>query len=171
MRNVNTQVNRSALLHQLHPPPRRSLLHGAPEEHGPRPPAGLLPRAERKNRSSTISSSIPISLRYGSICRTVCLYRRLAELSLVSETSDDLAPSGSPSDRGGGDQVVRGVHPDAAHRVRGVRSLPEAALPPAVQRRHQVGGTRLHPPPGSLMYRSVCVLVCSCVYNLVLSCI
>lgn len=32
---------------QLHPSPRRGLLHGAPEEHGAGPPAGLLPRPER----------------------------------------------------------------------------------------------------------------------------
>lgn len=33
---------------QFHPPARRGLLHRTPEKHRPRPPAGLLPRAECK---------------------------------------------------------------------------------------------------------------------------
>lgn len=41
-------------------------------------------------------------------------------------------------DHSGGDQVVRGVHQDAAHRVRGVRTLPEAPVPAALQRPDQV---------------------------------
>lgn len=41
-------------------------------------------------------------------------------------------------DHSGGDQVLRGVHQDSAHRLRGVRSLSETALPSALQRPHQV---------------------------------
>lgn len=41
-------------------------------------------------------------------------------------------------DHGGGDKVLRGVHQDSAHRLRGVRSLSETALPSALQRPDQV---------------------------------
>lgn len=52
-----------------------------------------------------------------------------------------------PSDHSGSDQVIRGVHQDAAHRLRGVRSLSEAAIPTALQRPHQV---RAHSRPSVL---------------------
>lgn len=99
---------------QLHPPSRWSFLHWAAEEHRKGTPAGLLSCSKR-----TMYHTLQL------ICQDV--FWPAANSSFRC-----------PSDHSGGDQVVCGVHQNAAHCLRGVWSLPETALPAALQRPHQV---------------------------------
>lgn len=110
-------------LFQLHPPPWWSFLHRAAEEHRERTSAGLLPCSKCKPWAAYLE---PLSTNINDYCywnMCTCLSKYLLSSLL---------------DHGGGDEVLRGVHQDSAHRLRGVRSLSEAALPSALQRPDQV---------------------------------